>query len=87
MRFVQILGLVVDRKIFNQRVEIAIMPVDHLLKHAQDYYAHARKTSNPAFKRVLVEIGNTYLAEAEKLKRPHALNTQVVEAIIEPQVI
>jgi hypothetical protein len=86
MRFVQKLDLVVDLKVFNQRVEIP-MTIEQLMKHAQDYYARARATANPALKRMLLEIGNTYLAEAEKLKRAHALNTQAFEATIEPQVI
>jgi hypothetical protein len=47
------------------------MTIDRLLKHAQDYYAAARLTANPAFKRALVEIGNTYHHEAEELNRTH----------------
>lgn len=87
MRFVQKLGLVVDLNICNQRVETSIMPQDQLLKHAQDYFARARVTANPTFKRTLVEIGNTYLHESEKLKRAHAQNMPAADAIIEPQVI
>jgi hypothetical protein len=86
MPFVQKLRLVVDLNIFNQRAE-SIMTIDQLLKLAQDHYAGARVTANPTFKRMLVEIGNTYLHEAEKLKRAYALNTLAVETIIEPQVI
>ena len=48
------------------------MPIDHLLKVAQDYYARARATANPVGKRALIEIGDTYLNEAEKLKRGRA---------------
>jgi hypothetical protein len=47
------------------------MTIDRLLKHAQDYYAAARVTANPAFQRALVEIGNTYHHEAEELKRTY----------------
>ena len=44
------------------------MPIDYLWKLAQDYYARARVTANPVAKRKLIEIGDAYLNEAEKLK-------------------
>jgi len=55
------------------------MPIDYLLKLAQDYYARARVSANPVVKRTLVEIGDTYLSEADKLKRG-PVETQVATA-------
>ena len=57
------------RSRFNQRVGISIMTIEHLMTLAEEHYAVARVTANPAPRRVLTEIGNTYTYEAEELKR------------------
>ena len=63
------------------------MPIDHLLKLAQDCYARARITVDPDTKRTLVEIGDMHLNVIEKRKRTRALYTPAVEPTFDPQVI
>jgi hypothetical protein len=45
------------------------MTIEQLMTLAEEHYAVARVTTNSAARRALTEIGNTYIHEAEELKR------------------